>query len=114
METHTLRQINSIKCTSYQGLNLVIGKATSSLFQRYYMVYDILAFNGMKDFLIVLEIWDSSCASWNLTSGCGRTEIFINIAVYVNDLTIATRDPKSLMYVLENNYKFKLKRTGPI
>jgi hypothetical protein len=36
------------------------------------------------------------------------------IAVYCDDLTIASRDPKAITNALEKDYKFKLKGTGPL
>ena len=36
------------------------------------------------------------------------------IAVYVDDLAIASKDPKVTTDTLNNQYKFKLKGTGPI
>jgi hypothetical protein len=36
------------------------------------------------------------------------------IAIYVDDLAIAMKNPKEFMDVLENKHKFKLKGTGPI
>ena len=36
------------------------------------------------------------------------------IAVYCDDLTIASKDPKSITDVLETTHKFKLKGTGPL
>jgi Reverse transcriptase (RNA-dependent DNA polymerase) len=36
------------------------------------------------------------------------------IAVYVDDLAIAMKNPKEFTDVLENKHKFKLKGTGPI
>jgi len=36
------------------------------------------------------------------------------IAVYVDDLAIAARDPKQIIEMLMTKYKFKLKGTGPI
>jgi len=36
------------------------------------------------------------------------------IAVYVDDLAIAAADPRKIVDVLINHYKFKLKGTGPI
>lgn len=36
------------------------------------------------------------------------------IAVYVDDLLIVSRDPKTLIDSLINDHKFKLKGTGPI
>ena len=36
------------------------------------------------------------------------------VAVYVDDLAIAMKDPEEFISCLENNYKFKLKGTGPI
>jgi hypothetical protein len=36
------------------------------------------------------------------------------IAVYVDDLAIAMKNPKELIDILENHHKFKLKGTGPI
>jgi hypothetical protein len=37
-----------------------------------------------------------------------------NIAIYVDDLAIAMKNPKEYMDVLENKHKFKLKGTGLI
>jgi hypothetical protein len=36
------------------------------------------------------------------------------IAVYVDDLAIAMKNPKEFLDILENKLKFKLKCTGPI
>jgi Reverse transcriptase (RNA-dependent DNA polymerase) len=36
------------------------------------------------------------------------------IAIYVDDLAIALKNPKEFTDVLENKHKFKLKGTGPI
>ena len=36
------------------------------------------------------------------------------IAVYVDDLAIASKDPASIIRALTEGYKFKLKGTGPI
>ena len=36
------------------------------------------------------------------------------IAVYCDDLTIASTDPESITYELEHKYKFKLKGTGEL
>jgi Reverse transcriptase (RNA-dependent DNA polymerase) len=41
-------------------------------------------------------------------------EIYEYIAVYVDDLAIAAKDPMSIVNVLTNKYKFKLKGTGTI
>ena len=41
-------------------------------------------------------------------------EIYEYIAVYVDDLAIAAKDPKALCDLLINKYKYKLKGTGPI
>ena len=40
--------------------------------------------------------------------------IYEYIAVYVDDLAIVSRDPKSIVDILENRYKFKFKGTGEI
>jgi len=37
-----------------------------------------------------------------------------DIAIYVDDLAIAAKDPKQIVETLMEKYKFKLKRTGPI
>jgi hypothetical protein len=39
--------------------------------------------------------------------------IYENIAVYIDDLAIAMKNPKEFMNILENKHKFKLKGTGP-
>jgi Reverse transcriptase (RNA-dependent DNA polymerase) len=36
------------------------------------------------------------------------------VAVYVDDIAIAMKDPKEFTDTLEKNHKFKLKGTGPI
>ena len=36
------------------------------------------------------------------------------VAVYVNDLVIASKDPKGITDMLTNTYQFKLKEMGPI
>jgi hypothetical protein len=41
-------------------------------------------------------------------------ELYEYVAVYVDDLAIAMKDPKSFVNILENDYKFKTKGTGPI
>jgi hypothetical protein len=41
-------------------------------------------------------------------------DVYEYIAVYVDDLAIAAKDPQSIVDVLVNKYKFKLKGTGPI
>ena len=40
--------------------------------------------------------------------------VYEYIAVYVNDLTIAAKDPEGLCEILMKKYKYKLKGTGPI
>ena len=77
LESHTLKQRHWRKFTSQQGLNMVILTATFSLLPRRYMVSDIMALYGMKCSMIILEIWDSSCANGSLTPGCARTDIYI-------------------------------------
>ena len=41
-------------------------------------------------------------------------DIYEYIAVYVDDLAIAAKDPSSIIEILQDVYKFKLKGTGPI
>ena len=36
------------------------------------------------------------------------------ISVYVDDLLIASKTPQAIVDLMTNNYKFKLKGTGPI
>jgi hypothetical protein len=36
------------------------------------------------------------------------------VALYVDDLAIAMKNPKAFMDILEKKHKFKTKRTGPI
>jgi hypothetical protein len=40
--------------------------------------------------------------------------VYEYIAVYVDDLVIAAKDPKSIRDILMDRHKFKLKGTGPI
>ena len=79
LATHTLRHRQLRKFTSYQGVNLLIGKVTFSLLPMYYMFFDLLVFDGMNALQIISEIWDSSCASWKLTFGYYIMEICMNI-----------------------------------
>ena len=44
---------------------------------------------------------------------CGE-DYYEHIAVYVDDLLIASKDPKAIIDVLTNKHSFKLKVTGPI
>ena len=46
--------------------------------------------------------------------GCERMAMYANIAVYTDDLAIASRDPKKITDALEGQHGFKLKGTGPI
>ena len=41
-------------------------------------------------------------------------EIYEYIAVYVDDLAVAAKDPASIVETLQEKYKFKLKGTGPL
>ena len=41
-------------------------------------------------------------------------DVYKYIAVYVDDLAIASRDPQAIVDVLTNKHHFKLKGTGPI
>ena len=41
-------------------------------------------------------------------------DVYEYIAVYVDDLAIAAKDPLDIVNVLQDVYKFKLKGTGPI
>jgi Reverse transcriptase (RNA-dependent DNA polymerase) len=43
-----------------------------------------------------------------------KDNLYEYIAVYVDDLAIAMKDPKELTDILEKQHKFKLKGTGPI
>jgi hypothetical protein len=40
--------------------------------------------------------------------------VYEYIAVYVDDLAMAAKDPKAIIHKLTHDYKFKLKGTGPI
>ena len=62
---------------------MVIGDNLSSLLPINYMVSDLMVFDGIKGFLIVSEIWYSSCESWNLTSGYVISKIYMNILQYM-------------------------------
>ena len=43
-----------------------------------------------------------------------NNDVYEYVAVYVDDLTIVTKDPNSFVDELKNTYGFKLKGTGPI
>ena len=40
--------------------------------------------------------------------------LYVYVAVYVDDLAIAIKDPKGFIEILGNFYKFKTKGSGPI
>ena len=83
LETNTLMKIHLRKFTLSQGLKLLIWKETFSLLPKNYIVSDLLSLYSMKGLLIVLDILYSSCESWNLTSGYFKTEIYMNIFLYM-------------------------------
>ena len=115
METHKLSKTHLRKFTAYQEPNFKIRKATFSFLPRPYIVSDILALYGMKGSMIALDIWDYSCASWNLKYGCTIMEIYMNIFPHISTPSqFSERDPQRLMDALEIKYKFELKGTGPI
>ena len=41
------------------------------------MVSNILDLDSVKGLMIALEIWDSSCESWNLKHGYNRIDLYI-------------------------------------
>ena len=43
-----------------------------------------------------------------------ESDVYEYIAVYVDDLCIALKNPESLCKILKEKYKYKLKGTGPI
>ena len=43
-----------------------------------------------------------------------KNNVYEYIAVYVDDLAIAMKNPKEFTEILEKKHKFKLKGTGPI
>ena len=43
-----------------------------------------------------------------------KGEYYEYIAVYVDDLLIASKEPQGIIDELENTHNFKLKGTGPI
>jgi hypothetical protein len=43
-----------------------------------------------------------------------KGNLYEYIAVYVDDLAIAMKNPKEVIDILEKQHKFKLKGTGPI
>jgi hypothetical protein len=45
---------------------------------------------------------------------CACSDHYEYIAVYVDDLAIVAKDPKSITDILTNKYKYKLKGVGPI
>lgn len=45
---------------------------------------------------------------------CRSDDVYEYIAVYVDDLAIASKDPKEIVGTLRDVYNFKLKGTGPI
>jgi hypothetical protein len=47
--------------------------------------------------------------------GCKKIkDLYEYIAVYIDDLLIATRDPGEITRILEESHKFKLKGVGPL
>ena len=47
------------------------------------MVFVVIAFDGMKFFIVVSETWGSSCESWNLTYGYRIMGIYMNLFPYI-------------------------------
>ena len=45
---------------------------------------------------------------------CPNGDKYEYIAVYVDDLAIAAKDPQEITHTLSNKHKFKLKGTGTI
>ena len=45
---------------------------------------------------------------------CNKDNIYEYIAIYVDDIAIATKNPKSITDTLQDHHLFKLKGTGPI
>jgi hypothetical protein len=57
-------------------------------------------------------------AKQNQISGCAlrakSDKVYEYVAVYVDDLAIAMKDPKEFISILEGKYKFKTKGSGPL
>ena len=92
-----------------EGHTLIIRRALYGLktsgkmwFQRFYDCLRQLEFQPSKA---------DPCVWMRLNE---RHDIYEYVAVYVDDLAIAMRDPKPFIKILTETYKFKLKGTGPI
>ena len=69
----------------------------------YERMADVLKDMGFKMSKIGRGIWMQDCSNH-----------YKYIAVYVDDLAIASQDPQGLIDTLRNNYNFKIKGVGPI
>ena len=80
------------------------------------MVYRQVGQGGTKDSQIVFVRWDShhlAKAELDIWMHCINNH-YEYIAVYVDDLAIASKDPKAIFDILTNVHGFKLKGMGPI
>lgn len=88
-----------------QGHVLIINKAlqrTSGIFWHE-RLSDCLRDMGFERCKMELGTWLKDCG-----------DHYEHISVYVDDLLIASKDPKGLVDILTNEHKFKLKGTGPM
>jgi hypothetical protein len=81
------------------------------------MDYELVESDGLNDLRYVYEIWDMGFFP-SFADPCiwmrRIDDLYEYVAVYVDDLAIASKEPASIIKKLTEDYKFKLKGTGPI
>ena len=82
---------------------------------KVYMASDPVEHDGMIDCLTHNPKWDSSLQRQTETYECmRRLGTMNNVAVYMDDLLIASKDPQAIIDWFEKKNLFKLTRTGRI
>ena len=78
------------------------------------MDFGAVDLGGMRDLSTPCIIWGLSHPRLTLMYGCMRLMAHEYVMVYVDDLAVALKDPKTFMDLLINRYHFKLKGVGPL
>ncbi|KAL7426750.1 hypothetical protein ACHAXM_000563 [Skeletonema potamos] len=112
LEAFTKEKVYVIAGPEFEDLEghvLIISRALyglkSSGLRWYERFADVLRDMGFTPCPAETEIW---------MRPCNNGSYYEYIAVYCDDLTIASRNPKAITDDLEKKYKFKLKGTGPL
>ena len=110
LEAKTVEKIYIIAGNEFgdrKGHIIIVAKASYVLWYSVLWWHERFS-NSFRD--MVLFMWKLELDIWIRQNGY----IYEYIDVYVDDLAIAARYPKSITDELENKYKFNLKVTGPI